>query len=94
MKQSCQVGEASDPKLLTVAVAAYNGGQTLAKALDSCLHAEEKRLEVIVVDDGSTDNTLEIAQSYVRRWPDTIRLLHQPNSGYGAAANAACTAAP
>lgn len=78
----------SGQKLLTVSVAAYNGAATLAKALDSCLaqHAPE-RLEVLVVDDGSTDETAAIAQRYVQAYPGIFRLIRQQNGGYGTTIN-------
>lgn len=80
-------------KLLTVAVAAYNGEKTLAKALDSCLVAGAERLEVLVVDDGSTDGTARLAEGYVQRRPDVFRLLRQKNGGYGSAVTSALQAA-
>lgn len=78
----------SGQKLLTVSVAAYNGAATLAKALDSCLapHAPE-RLEVLVVDDGSTDETAAIAQRYEQTYPGIFRLIRQQNGGYGTTIN-------
>ena len=68
-------------KLLSVAVAAYNGESTLAKALDSCLTAGAERLEVLVVNDGSTDGTTRLARQYVQRRPDVFRLIDQKNGG-------------
>ena len=70
-------------KLLTVSVAAYNGAATLAKALDSCLCGALDALEVLVVDDGSKDNTAALAKTYEARWPGTFRLVSKPNGGYG-----------
>ena len=80
-------------KLLSVAVAAYNGESTLAKALDSCLTAGAERLEVLVVNDGSTDGTARLARQYVQRRPDVFRLIDQKNGGYGSAVTAALHAA-
>lgn len=76
-------------KLLTVSIAAYNAKSTLRQALDSCLTAGAERLEVIVVDDGSTDNTAQIVEEYIARRPEIFRLICQPNSGYGSAQMAA-----
>lgn len=70
-------------KLLTISVAAYNGEKTLDRALKSCLEANSHLLEVIVVDDGSTDGTARIAEEYVARRPDCFRLIRQKNGGYG-----------
>ena len=76
-------------KLLTVSVAAYNGAATLAKALDSCLCSAMDALEVLVVDDGSKDNTAALARTYEERWPGTFRLVSKPNGGYGTTITAA-----
>lgn len=70
-------------KLLTISVAAYNGAETLRQALDSCIVEEMERLEVWIVDDGSTDQTAAIAESYVHRYPEVFHLLCQENGGYG-----------
>lgn len=88
----CAVQADSRP-LLTVAVAAYNGQATLADALSSCLAQRRDQLEVIVVDDGSTDGTARIARQFAGQYPGVFRLLRQPNSGYGAAVTAALGAA-
>ena len=72
-------------KILTVLIAAYNGEKTLTKALESCLVREGERLDVIVVDDGSTDRTAATAERYAARRPETFRVIRQPNGGYGSA---------
>jgi glycosyltransferase involved in cell wall biosynthesis len=68
--------------LATIVVAVLNGEQTLARALESALAQTYEPLEVLVVDDGSTDATAEIARSFER-----VRYLHQENSGPSAARN-------
>lgn len=72
-------------KILTVLVASYNGAATLPKALESCLVRNAERLDVIVVDDGSTNQTARIAGKYAEQWPETFRVIRQPNGGYGRA---------
>lgn len=72
-------------KILTVSIAAYNAETTLTKALDSCLAPGAEQLEVIIVDDGSTDGTAKVAEEYVERWPEIFRLIRKTNSGYGSA---------
>lgn len=74
-------------KLLTISVAAYNGAETLDKALKSCLVQRMKQLEVLIVDDGSTDNTAAIALQYERKYPHTFRLIQKENGGYGSTIN-------
>lgn len=83
----------SAEKLLTISVAAYNGEKTLDRALASCLEAHSPFLEVIVVDDGSTDDTARIAEEYAARMPDCFRLIRQKNGGYGSTITAALACA-
>lgn len=71
-------------------IAAYNAEQTVTAAVQSALSQSERDLEVIVVDDGSTDRTAEV----VRRIPDSrVRLLSGANQGQAAARNAGTAAA-
>jgi CDP-glycerol glycerophosphotransferase len=73
--------------LLTVVLPMYNVGRYLAACLDSVAGQTYRRIEVVLVDDGSTDDSAAIAAGYVgsdRRF----RLIRQPNRGLGAARNA------
>lgn len=76
-------------KILSVSIAAYNAEATLTKALDSCLAPGAEQMEVIIVDDGSTDGTEKVAEEYVEQWPDIFRLIRKTNGGYGSAQMAA-----
>lgn len=71
---------------LTVVVPSYNSENYLARCLDSLLPQKEK-LDVIIVNDGSTDRTAEIGQSYVDRWPQNFRLINKENGGHGSGIN-------
>jgi glycosyltransferase involved in cell wall biosynthesis len=73
-----------DAPLVSVIIPAYNCARFIREALDSALAQDYPALEVIVVDDGSTDDTGAILDSYGAR----IRLLSQPNRGCAAARNA------
>lgn len=74
--------------ILTVSVAAYNVEDYLPKALGSCLgELDTGRLEVIVVDDGSTDGTSEIADWYALAYPELFHVVHKENGHYGSAVN-------
>lgn len=75
-------------KVLTIAVAAYNVAPYIAQCLDSFV--DEKllpALDIVVIDDGSTDATARIVRKYINRFPESFRLVSQENGGYGAAVN-------
>ena len=75
-------------KVLTIAVAAYNVAPYIAQCLDSFV--DEKllpALDIVVIDDGSTDATAHIVKKYINRFPESFRLVSQENGGYGAAVN-------
>lgn len=71
---------------VSVVVPAYNAAATLGEALDSLIAQTFQDWEAVVVDDGSTDGTAEIARSYGARDP-RIRLVVQDNGGESAARN-------
>lgn len=70
--------------LVSVIIPAYNSAWCVAEAIDSALSQTYPEVEVLVVNDGSTDNTLQILEGYGSR----IRVLTQPNAGLSAARNA------
>ncbi|RMI09356.1 glycosyltransferase [Cellulomonas triticagri] len=72
--------------MLSVVVPAYNAEGYLARALDT-LVGWGPDVEVVVVDDGSTDGTAALAHTYVDRYPGEVRLLRKPNGGHGSAIN-------
>jgi glycosyltransferase involved in cell wall biosynthesis len=77
-------------KLLTVAVPSYNMEKLLPQCLDSM--ADEgfsESLEVLVVDDGSSDGTAAVARRYAEKWPAIFTLVSKENGGHGSAVNAA-----
>lgn len=73
-------------KLLSIAVPCYNSGAYMKKCIDSLLEGGED-VEILIVDDGSTDGTAEIADGYARRYPAIVKAIHQENGGHGAAVN-------
>ncbi len=75
-------------KIITFSVAAYNVENYLEKLMTSLLNSETAEfIEVLVVNDGSTDKTAEIAEKYVKNFPDTVRLINKQNGGHGSTIN-------
>ncbi|MEJ2611197.1 MAG: glycosyltransferase [Candidatus Thiodiazotropha sp.] len=72
---------------VSVIIPAYNVGVYLEETLDSVLAQTFKDMEVIIVDDGSTDNTVQIAQKYADAHPGQVKLIQQQNNGPAAARN-------
>lgn len=72
--------------LVTIVVPVYNVDRFLAECLESILCQSHRRLEVLVVDDGSEDRSTDILQAYAAR-DHRIRILSQPHAGLGAARN-------
>jgi glycosyltransferase involved in cell wall biosynthesis len=74
---------AAPAPLVSVIIPTYNRGHCLARAIDSVLAQSFSGYELIVVDDGSTDDTAELLQSF----GDRLRSIHQENRGVSAARN-------
>ena len=77
------------PELISVVMPSYNAAGTLRKSIDCVLDQSWSRTELIIVDDGSTDDSVEVIKSY----GDRVTLIEQPNSGPGPARNRGITAA-
>ena len=76
-------------KVLSVCVPSYNMEKYLNRCIDSFLVPDVlDRLELIIVNDGSTDKTLSIANDYKARYPQTIVVIDKPNGHYGSCVNA------
>ena len=71
--------------LLSIVVAAFNVGSFIERCLSSIVSCTDPRFELIVIDDGSTDNTREIAQTFLS---NNTRMYAQANGGLGSARNA------
>ena len=77
-------------KLLSIIIPTYNMEALLPRCLDSLLvDGALEQLEAIVVNDGSRDGSLAIANSYKERFPDTVTVIDKPNGNYGSTINAA-----
>lgn len=66
---------------ISVIVPAYNAEKYIEKCLDSILAQTKKEFEIIVVNDGSKDNTLNIINKYQEKYPDIINVIDQHNQG-------------
>lgn len=73
-------------KVLSVAIPCYNSEEYMARAVDSLLPGGED-IEIIIVNDGSSDRTREIAEEYERKYPTIIKVVNQENGGHGEAVN-------
>ncbi len=73
-------------KLISFAIPSYNSENYLSHAVDTILSGGED-VEIIIVNDGSSDGTAAIADSYAERYPSIVRAVHKPNGGHGSGVN-------
>lgn len=73
-------------KLLSVAIPCYNSAEYMEHCVNTLLTGGEE-LEIIIVDDGSTDDTAKIADRLASEHPAIIKAIHQENGGHGEAVN-------
>lgn len=73
-------------KLLTVTIPCYNSAAYMSHAVESALAGGED-IEIIIVDDGSVDETASIADDYAKKYPSIVEVFHQENGGHGEAVN-------
>lgn len=78
----------STGKVLSVVIPAYNMEKYIAQTLDSLICDEYMdKLEVLVIDDGSKDSTVDIAKKYEEKYPDTFKVISKENGGHGSVLN-------
>ena len=76
-------------KVLSIVVPIYNVEKYLKRCLDSiCVSEVLSDIEVILVNDGSKDNSIKIMKEYEKKYPNTIILIDKENGGHGSAVNA------
>lgn len=73
-------------KLLTIAIPCYNSQDYMEHAVETALVGGED-VEILLVDDGSTDDTAKIADRLQEEHPTIVRAIHQENGGHGSAVN-------
>lgn len=76
-------------RLVSFIIPAYNTEKYLESCIDSLIHQTVLDHKIIIVNDGSSDKTEEIAQRYTRSYPEIITYLAQENQGLGATRNRA-----
>lgn len=86
------LGHKMDNPLITFIIPAYNTSRYLPQCLKSVTRQSYRNLEILVIDDGSTDATGSIAQEWAAR-DERIRVIHQPNGGLSSARNTGLDAA-
>lgn len=77
-------------KLLTIVIPTYNMQDYLPRCLDSLVlydGALMEQLEVLVINDGSKDNSSAIAHEYEAKFPNTFRVIDKENGNYGSCIN-------
>lgn len=73
-------------KTLSFAVPCYNSAEYMDKCIDSLVKCGDD-VEVMIVDDGSSDDTLKIAKEWEERYPTIVKAIHKENGGHGSAVN-------
>jgi glycosyltransferase involved in cell wall biosynthesis len=81
------------PNLVSTIIPVYNRPKMIMKAAESVLSQSYRPIEIILVDDGSTDETPNVLDQLAFEFPDTIRVLHKENGGPGLAREAGRLAA-
>ena len=76
------IGGERGVKLLSIAIPSYNSQDYLAHAVESLLPGGDE-VEILIVDDGSSDRTAQIADDYEARYPGIVRAIHKENGGHG-----------
>ena len=79
----------NDKSLVTIIIPCYNREKYIKDAIDSCLRQTYNNIEIIVVDDGSQDNSINV----IREYKSKVRLITQKNSGVSVARNSGINAA-
>ena len=73
-------------KLLSIAIPCYNSQDYMAHCIESLLPGGED-VEILIVNDGSKDDTAKIADEYAAKYPTIVKAIHKENGGHGSAVN-------
>lgn len=77
------MSEPTKNKLLTISIAAYNVADFIENTLSSLLIPELDDIEVLIVDDGATDSTADLAEAFAAEHGPSFRVIRKENGGYG-----------
>lgn len=76
------------PDLVSTIIPVYNRAGMVGTAIHSVLEQSYRPIEIILVDDGSTDDTPQVLDQWARDYPETVRVIHKANGGPGLAREA------
>ncbi|VEU61125.1 Hyaluronan synthase [Mycoplasmopsis bovigenitalium] len=79
----------NESKLCTILIPTYNMEKYIDRTLNSVFKNKEwfKYANILVIDDGSTDNTVELVKKYLKEYPNNIELFQKPNGNWGSVIN-------
>lgn len=75
-----------DLKLISFAIPCYNSENYMSHCIDTLLKGKNE-IEIIIINDGSQDNTLKIAKDYEKKYPKIIKVVDKENGGHGSGVN-------
>ncbi len=73
-------------KYITFAIPCYNSENYMRHCIETLLTGKDD-VEILVIDDGSKDNTLQIAKEYQKKYPTIVKAIHKENGGHGSGVN-------
>ena len=75
-------------KILTISIAAYNAHKYIDECISSLVEIKNfDKLDIIIVDDGSKDDTYNLAKTYEEKFPNSIKVIKKENGGWGSTVN-------
>ncbi|BDQ02783.1 glycosyltransferase family 2 protein [Ignavibacterium sp.] len=75
--------------IVSICIPVYNSSEWLSQTILSAINQSYKNIEIIIVDDGSTDNSWNIIEEYQKKFPEIIKAIRQENKGACSARNKA-----
>ena len=66
---------------VTIVIPVYNAEKTISKCMDSILNQTNENYHVLLIDDGSKDNSLKVIKEYEKKYPKKIKVISKKNEG-------------